>query len=115
MVAFAGYPLIVEDRLIGVLALFARHSLGQDTMNALASVAATIAIAIERKRSEESLVTQAEELRRSNEDLEQFAHVASHDLRSPLNTILQFTEMMVHKHGASLDAENGPASPDHKK
>jgi hypothetical protein len=50
MVAFAGYPLIVEDRLIGVLALFARHSLGQDTMNALASVAATIAIAIERKR-----------------------------------------------------------------
>ena len=115
MVAFAGYPLIVEDRLIGVLALFARHSLGQDTMNALASVAVTIAIAIERKRSEESLVTQAEELRRSNEDLEQFAHVASHDLRSPLNTILQFTEMMVHKHGASLDAENGPASPDHKK
>ena len=105
MVAFAGYPLIVEDRLIGVLGLFARHSLGQDTVNALASVAATIAIAIERKRSEESLVTQAAELRRSNEDLEQFAHVASHDLRSPLNTILQFTEMMVHKHGASLDAE----------
>jgi PAS domain S-box-containing protein len=107
MVAFAGYPLIVEDRLIGVLGLFARHSLGQDTVNALASVAATIAIAIERKRSEESLVTQAAELRRSNEDLEQFAHVACHDLRSPLNTILQFTEMMVRKQGASLDAEMG--------
>jgi signal transduction histidine kinase len=105
MVAFAGYPLIVEDRLIGVLGLFARHSLGQDTVNALASVAATIAIAIERKRSEESLITQAAELRRSNEDLEQFAHVASHDLRSPLNTILQFTELIVHKQGASLDAE----------
>jgi PAS domain S-box-containing protein len=107
MVAFAGYPLIVEDRLIGVLGLFARHSLGQDTVNALASVAATIAIAIERKRSEESLVTQAAELRRSNEDLEQFAHVACHDLRSPLNTILQFTELIVQKQGASLDAEMG--------
>jgi PAS domain S-box-containing protein len=107
MVAFAGYPLIVEDRLIGVLGLFARHSLGQDTLNALASVAATIAIAIERKRSEESLITQAAELRRSNEDLEQFAHVASHDLRSPLNTILQFTELIVQKQGASLDAEMG--------
>jgi PAS domain S-box-containing protein len=105
MVAFAGYPLIVEDRLIGVLGLFARHSLGQDTVNALASVAATIAIAIERKRSEESLVVQAAELRRSNEDLEQFAHVACHDLRSPLNTILQFTEIMVRKQGASLDPE----------
>jgi PAS domain S-box-containing protein len=107
LVAFAGFPLIVEDRLIGVLALFARHSLGQETLNALASVAATIAIAIERKRSEESLVTQAAELRRSNEDLELFAHVASHDLRSPLNTILQFTEMMVRKQGASLDTEMG--------
>ena len=106
MVAFAGYPLIVEDRLIGVLGLFARHSLGQDTVNALASVAATIAIAIERKSSEESLVIQSAELRRSNEDLEQFAHVVSHDLRSPLNTILQFTEMMVRK-GNSLDAEMG--------
>jgi PAS domain S-box-containing protein len=107
MVAFAGYPLIVEDRLIGVLGLFARHPLGQDTVNALASVAATIAIAIERKRSEEALVTQAAELKRSNDDLEQFAHVASHDLRSPLNTILQFTDMMVRKQGASLDAEMG--------
>jgi PAS domain S-box-containing protein len=107
MVAFAGYPLIVEDRLIGVLGLFARHSLGQDTVNALASVAATIAIAIERKRSEEALVAQAAELRRSNDDLEQFAHIASHDLRSPLNTILQFTEMMVRKQGSSFDAEMG--------
>jgi PAS domain S-box-containing protein len=107
MVAFAGYPLIVEDRLIGVLGLFARHSLGQDTVHALASVAATIAIAIERKRSEEALVAQAAELRRSNDDLEQFAHIASHDLRSPLNTILQFTEMMVRKQGSSFDAEMG--------
>jgi len=76
-------------------------------VHALASVAATIAIAIERKRSEEALVAQAAELRRSNDDLEQFAHIASHDLRSPLNTILQFTEMMVRKQGSSFDAEMG--------
>ena len=87
------------------MGLFARHSLGQETLKSLASVAATIAIAIERKRSEEALVAQAAELTRSNEDLEQFAHVASHDLRSPLNTILQFTEMMVGRQGASQDAE----------
>ena len=107
MVAFAGYPLIVEDRLIGVLALFARHSLGHETVKALSSVAATIAIAIERKRSEDALSSQAAELKRSNEDLEQFAYVASHDLRSPLNTILQFTEMMFRKAGASQDGEIG--------
>ncbi|MEO8131164.1 MAG: PAS domain S-box protein, partial [Bryobacteraceae bacterium] len=105
MVSFAGYPLVVKDRLIGVLGLFARHSLGPDTLNALGAVAATIAIAIEQKRSGESLVMQAAELKRSNEDLEQFAHVASHDLRSPLNTIRQFTELIVRKQGTSPDGE----------
>ena len=35
MVSFAGYPLVVEGRLIGVLAMFARKFLGQDTIEAL--------------------------------------------------------------------------------
>ena len=105
MVAFAGYPLVVEERLIGVLGLFARHRLGEDTLTALASIAATVAIGIERKRSEEELARYAEELKRSNEDLEQFAHVASHDLRSPLNTVLQFTDLIVSRQGARLDGE----------
>src|SRR5262249_416360 len=37
MVAFAGYPLIVEDRLIGVVALFARDSLSESTLDTLGS------------------------------------------------------------------------------
>lgn len=105
MVAFAGYPLVVEDRLIGVLGLFARRPLGPDTLTALASISATIAIAIERKRAEAALTQQTIDLKRSNEDLEQFAHVASHDLRSPLNTVRNFTELVVRRHGASLDSE----------
>ena len=55
MVAFAVIPLIVEDRLVGVLALFARHALGDDTIRALASVATGIGIGIERKRAEAAL------------------------------------------------------------
>ncbi|MEJ7638056.1 MAG: GAF domain-containing protein [Singulisphaera sp.] len=43
MVAFAGYPLVVGDRLIGVMALFARHTLAPDTLETLASIADTIA------------------------------------------------------------------------
>src|SRR6185295_2558293 len=35
MVAFAGYPLLVEGRLIGVLAMFARHELADDVLEAL--------------------------------------------------------------------------------
>jgi GAF domain-containing protein len=52
MVAFAGYPLLVQERLVGVLGLFSRHSLGQDALGALESVATSIAILIERKRAE---------------------------------------------------------------
>ncbi|HEV7892750.1 MAG TPA: PAS domain S-box protein [Pyrinomonadaceae bacterium] len=55
MVAFAGYPLLVEDRLVGVLAMFSRAALPEDTLEALSSVANVIAQGIERKRAEEAL------------------------------------------------------------
>src|SRR5215831_7408439 len=51
-VSFAGYPLIVEDRVVGVMALFARHALSNSTLDTLASVADAIAQGIERKRAE---------------------------------------------------------------
>jgi PAS domain S-box-containing protein len=53
--AFAGYPLLVENRLVGVMALFAREPLAEDTTEALAPVADVIAQGIERKRAEEAL------------------------------------------------------------
>ena len=55
MVSFAGYPLLVEDRLVGVLAMFAREELPADTLEALSSVGNVIAQGIERRRAEEAL------------------------------------------------------------
>ncbi len=55
MVAFAGYPLIVGDRLLGVMAMFARQTLAADILESLATVANTIAQGVERKRVEETL------------------------------------------------------------
>jgi PAS domain S-box-containing protein len=55
LISFAGYPLVVEGRLVGVLALFARKFLGPDTLEALEPVADTLAQGIERKRAEEKL------------------------------------------------------------
>jgi len=55
MVAFAGYPLLLEGRTVGVLALFARHPLGEDVLKALGSVADSIALGIERKRAQTAL------------------------------------------------------------
>jgi hypothetical protein len=55
MVSFAGYPLMIENRLVGVMALFARHALSESTMSALASIADQVAVGIERERAEEEI------------------------------------------------------------
>ncbi|HWS87500.1 MAG TPA: PAS domain S-box protein [Pyrinomonadaceae bacterium] len=68
MVSFAGYPLLVEDRLVGVLAMFARKALSDDTLEALASIANVIAQGIERRRAEERL---AELLREREQTIEE--------------------------------------------
>jgi PAS domain S-box-containing protein len=55
MVAFAGYPLLIEDRVLGVLAMFARHHLGDDVLKTLDSIADSLALGIERKRAQTAL------------------------------------------------------------
>jgi len=63
MVAFAGYPLIVDDRLVGVIAMFARQELKESTLIALASIADAIALGIKRKQTEVALAAQKQTLR----------------------------------------------------
>ncbi len=55
MVAFAGYPLLVEEEIVGVMALFARHSLTEYDLETMAAVANNIALAIKRKHAEDAL------------------------------------------------------------
>jgi PAS domain S-box-containing protein len=55
LVAFAGYPLKVEEKVLGVVAAFARHPLTEATLQAFASVSHGIAMFIERKQAEEAL------------------------------------------------------------
>ncbi len=56
----------------------------------------------ERKRAEEELRAYARRLRRSNEELEQFASVASHDLQEPLRKIQAFGDRLQAKFSEAL-------------
>lgn len=64
MVSFAGYPLIVGDRLVGVMAMFARVELSPATLDAMAAVAHGIALGVDRKQAEEALIASRSEVTR---------------------------------------------------
>ena len=52
---FAGYPLIVEDRVVGVMAMSAHKQLPEFTLQALKLVADKIALGIDRKQAEDEI------------------------------------------------------------
>lgn len=63
MVAFAGHPLVVGRKVVGVMALFSRKPLAPITIDVLASVADEIAIGILRRQAEEALIKSEEKYR----------------------------------------------------
>ncbi len=55
--------------------------------------------------SNQRLRQMAEELERSNEELEEFARIASHDLSAPITTARWLTDLLTTRHAQQLDKE----------
>lgn len=93
--AMAAYPLLVEDQTVG--ACFFRFSNGgidEQSAQYMSMLLPLLAVAVARLQYRTELEAHAAQLRRSNEDLENFAAVVAHDFSAPVRRIGSYLQLI---------------------
>ncbi|MEH2058083.1 MAG: PAS domain S-box protein [Nostoc sp.] len=94
--AYYAYPLIAQGRLLGTLSFGSRtlSSFTDNQKGMMQAVCDQIAIAMERASLIASLQQQTEQLQEANRMKDEFLGILSHELRSPLNAILGWAQLL---------------------
>lgn len=94
--AYYAYPLIAQGRLLGTLSFGSRTRLSftENQKGMMQAVCDQIAIAMERASLIASLQQQTEQLQEANRMKDEFLGILSHELRSPLNAILGWAQLL---------------------
>ncbi|MEH1790472.1 MAG: PAS domain S-box protein [Nostoc sp.] len=94
--AYYAYPLIAQGRLLGTLSFGSRTLLSftDNQKGMMQAVCEQIAIAMERASLIASLQQQTEQLQEANRMKDEFLGILSHELRSPLNAILGWAQLL---------------------
>jgi light-regulated signal transduction histidine kinase (bacteriophytochrome) len=97
------YILVLIGLMFSMFQLFRQAEEGSSK---LAKVNESLANEITNKlHAEEKLEQKADQLQRSNTELEQFAYVASHDLQEPLRMVTSYVKLIERRYGDKLDDE----------
>jgi len=120
LVAFAGFPLVLAERTVGVFGAFSRQPISELVLLELLPICAGLAQFVERKKTEaalekvqaaleihavnqEGLVkARTLELERTIAEMEEFSYMVSHDLRGPLRRIKTYAAILVDDLGPRL-------------
>jgi signal transduction histidine kinase len=112
--AFAS-PLTVQGRLVAELVTDARPSEVRPVRDSLGTIAAELALALDRERlmriereAAEALAEQNERLRELDKMKDQFVSTVSHELRTPLTSMVGYLEIL-------LEGEAGELSEDQRR
>ena len=102
----AGEPRVSEYRCLrpdGRVVWVREHIAPMHREGAWDGLVGTAEDITERRLLDQTLVAHAEALARSNEELERFAYVASHDLQEPLRMVTSYGQLLMRRHRAQLN------------
>lgn len=107
LVSGFAFPIIANSEIVAILELFNHEQLpaDQELLTLMEQVGVQVGLVAERFRVRSVLEAVAVELERSNQDLEEFASIASHDLQEPLRKVQSFGNRLSDKHGHLLPEE----------
>ena len=108
VIFYAGFPLITSEGMpLGTLCVIDHKPrlLSQSQIKTLKALSLQVMNLLNLRKTNEQLKNSITELEKKNEELDRFAYIAAHDLKSPLNNISSTAELFTECYADDLDED----------